>query len=351
MTLLKHIQHYKKSEGKEKQKLETELQKDSFSYLTSIAAEEFSISEHDIENLKQKIDQKTTPGGRGQGAFVGLMMGLLIGLSIFFVLFNKSKIHPSVRQWFNETSNDSLLSLNNPVSTSDTIFPVIQQNTSPYQTEHFTTMHNDLRSVNYEKLDNMQPKDIQVQLPVADHVEDEQDLVLKFAPNAPVVFIHDLKITNYSLYYGDKTQKSIDDGIPAQFDNKKEKDLITKLQEKAEAGFAGKQIKEAMRQFSKGQYSACIHAMKPLLDIHPADVNALFYTGMSFYYLNNDAQSVLYFDKVLADDNNIFHQEAEFYKALSLMRSNKTEEAKDLFLNIEKAKGFYSQRASDMLKK
>lgn len=351
MTLLKHIQDYKKGEKKEKQKLENEFQRDSLSYLSSVAAEEFSITERDIQSLNQKIDRKVKSGDRSRNTFTGLMMGLLIGLSVFFVIFNKSKIHPSVQQWLNDSSNDSLLSLNNQVSATDTTFPVIQQNASPYPAEHFTTMHNDLRSVNYEKLDDMQPKDIQVQLPVADHVNDEQDLVLKFAPNAPVVFIHDLKITNYKLYYADKIQKSIDDGIPAQFDNKKEKDLITKLQEKAEIGFAGKQIKEATFQFSKGQYAACIHAMKPLLEINPTDVNALFYTGMSFYYLKNDDQSVLYFDKVLSDDNNIFHQEAEFYKALSLMRSDKSEEAKTLFLNIEKAKGFYSQRASDMLKK
>ena len=89
-----------KSAGLSKeQKLQFEktMQQDDLSYLSSLAFEQFNVSNSDIDALTKRIDKKT---GNASGNFntilVSLLCGLFIGVSIFFVIFQKSKTHASV---------------------------------------------------------------------------------------------------------------------------------------------------------------------------------------------------------------------------------------------------------------
>jgi tetratricopeptide (TPR) repeat protein len=109
-------------------------------------------------------------------------------------------------------------------------------------------------------------------------------------------------------------------------------------------------LREAVESFSNQNYAACVADFEILLKINKADVNALFYSGMSFYFLNKKEKAIEFFNDVLENKNNIFHQEAEFYKALALVEVDNNLEAAQLLKKIVEAKGFYAQRAKELLK-
>ncbi|MBS1636755.1 MAG: hypothetical protein JST26_12640 [Bacteroidetes bacterium] len=344
------ISKYQKAGPAERHKLEQKFQSDDLSYLASAGLEELPVSAQDLHDLTQRIDRKTGLSGKSGAAFISLLCGLLIGISVFFVLFQRSKTHPSVYTALREETSANTSSLNNRVAANDTLFNLKPQAESHYSREHFSSVQNspenlDAASETPEALE-AKPVDANVV-----SVQPEEELMLKFVPNAPVIYIHDLKVTNYRLYYF-KNDRKIDltetSGVSAQYADKYDK-ANNPLQEKEFVYYAHQQIRNAMAQFSKASYGDCIYELKGLLELNSHDVNAQFYSGMSYYYLKNDPKAIEFFNKVLENENNIFHQEAAFYKAQALLRSKQNEEAVSLLKQIVSEKGFYSNRAAEIL--
>ncbi len=99
--------------------LEKNIQETDLSYLSSVAFEQFSVSESEIDALNKKIDNKTKgSSGSFNTVFVSVLCGLLIGVSVFFVIFQKSKNHPSVYQSIDEEKK--ALKLENNIAGNDT---------------------------------------------------------------------------------------------------------------------------------------------------------------------------------------------------------------------------------------
>jgi len=49
--------------------------------------------------------------------------------------------------------------------------------------------------------------------------------------------------------------------------------------------------------------------------------------------------------------NNVFHQESEYYQALCLLSMQQENEARQIFQTIINNKGFYSNRAKEIMEK
>jgi hypothetical protein len=76
----------------QQQSLDKSMQDTDLSYLSAIAFEQFNVSDEEIEKLNTKIDKKIKGGsGTFNTIFISVLCGLLIGISIFFVIFQKSK--------------------------------------------------------------------------------------------------------------------------------------------------------------------------------------------------------------------------------------------------------------------
>lgn len=333
---------------------EKAFQADELSYLSSVAAEEFAITGKDLSQLMSRIDKSApSTGGYGSTIFISLLCGVLIGMSVFFVYFNKSKNHPGGSPLI-EKPADPQLSLNNAVNETDTtlVMPAGEQ-AKPYHQEHFGSTQ-DLAPAPLEQKAIEIPEDLPSRPIAVDAytmATQEEDLVLKFVANAPVVFIHNLKVTNYRLYYFNHDKRigiQENTGLPVLYSD--ERDIAAGLPEEKDHGYyAHEEIKDAMLEFSKGQYAACIHHLQDLQRLNEEDVNALFYSGMSYYYMINDARALDCFNRVLDSENNVFHQEAAFYKAQCLLRLKQSDEARVLLKTIEQEKGFYSARAAALL--
>lgn len=168
--------------------------------------------------------------------------------------------------------------------------------------------------------------------------------------NAPVGFIVDLKVTEYDSYYatpvevrelkltGTPAKYETEDGIG---DSREEKD-----EEPVRMVPADQFLREGLIAFRDGRYGKCISKMEVLLDKNPNDINALFYTAVSYVKLEMYSKAIPLLDQIIDADNNVFDEEAEWYKALALEGNGDDAAAQELFRKIADDGGFYSRQAT-----
>lgn len=336
---------YNKLTNEQKKALEKKMQATDLNYLSSVSFEQFNVTTHEIEELNQLVDRKTK-GGSGvfNTVFISVLCGLFIGISIFFVIFQKSKNHPSVYQSIEEEKAQH--KLENFITAIDTVFPKIETK----NVEHYNTIvNNAVEMAEPEMIETLPSKPLDVNL---SEQENEKDIIFQFTPNAPTIFIHNLKITNYRLYYFKQNQSinlSSNLGLSAQYGNAS--DIEKTNLNTSNVQFAHKIIQKAMRLFNSKNNVNCIEELSVLYEYNPDDANAQFYLGMCYYQLGKYAIAQTYFQKNLDNLNNIFHQESEFYQALCLLNLKQTDEATKLLQYIANNKGFYSERAKETINK
>lgn len=341
----KDISNYNNLTKDQKRSLEKTMQETDLNYLSSVAFEQFSVSNSEIDSLNQLIDKKTKGGSSSFNTiFISVLCGLLIGISVFFVIFQKNKNHPSVYQSLTEEKAQH--KLENNISSTDTLFPEIETK----EIEHYNTIADHVEEIAVpEILETLPSKPLEFKTPEKD---EEEDLVFQFTANAPVVFIHNMKVTNYRLYYF-KNSYAIDlnmnTGVPAQYGS--QADIETAYLNKSNTYLAHKIIKKAMRFFYSKSLTNCIEELTMLYDFNHDDANAQFYLGMSYYQLGKYNVAKNFFQKNLDNINNIFHQESEYYQALCLLNLKRNEEAVKQLQIIVNNKGFYSVRAKEVLDK
>ncbi len=340
----KDISNYNNLNKSQQQVLEKDMQRDDLSYLSSVSFEQFKVSDSEISQLNLLIDKKIGgPKSSFNTMFISLLCGLLIGISVFFVIFQKSKNHPSVYQSIEE--EQAANKLNNNIAETDTVFPLIE----PKIVEHYHTIAEKIEEEPIVEMPDMLPSK-SITLPA---IEDkEEDLVFAFTPNAPVVFISNLKVTNYRMYYFRQSEAidlSINTGVAAQYSSKAE--IEKPVMNSTNTYLAHKVIAQAMRLFNSKHIVNCIEELAILYKYNKDDANAQFYLGMCYFQLNKFGIAETYFQKNLDNVNNIFHQESEFYQALCLLNLKQTDEAVKQLHNIANNKGFYSERAKETINK
>ncbi len=328
-------------------KLEKMMQQDELNYLSSVAFEQFNVNNSDLDKIHQLIDKKTKgPSQSFNTAMISLLCGLFIGISVFFVIFQKSKTHASVFQFIEP---DKAYTSLNKVTASDTVFPKIEQPVEKIIEHYSTTIDQPEEAITVEAPETMSSKTIT--LPES-NTETTEDIIFSFSPNAPVLFINNLKVANYRLYYFKQNQSinlSINTGLAAQYESN---ESIDKSRLNASDSYlAHKIIQHAMKLFNLKHYVNCIEELNLLYEFNKNDANAQFYLGMCYYLTGKYTLAQTYFQKNLDNDTNIFHQESEFYLAMCLLNTNETEKALEQLKSIVNSKGFYSLRAQDVMSK
>ncbi len=334
--------------GEQRLRAQKAMQQDELSYLSGLAFEQFAVGKEEIENLNRQIDMRA--GGKGsyfQAILISLFCGLFIGISIFFVLFHKSKTHPSV---FQAIEPDKPKELPNTVSTTDTVFPEVAQ-AVPKKEEHYNSTLNQAQepATIMESPEPMSSKTVVLPETAPDK---EEDIILTFSPNAPVVFISNLKVTNYRLYYFKQNESidlSVNTGLAAQYESKAHVENV--YINRSESFLAHKIIQRAMKLFNAKHYTNCIEELTMLYEFNKGDANAQFYLGMCYYLTGKYSSAQVFFQKNLDNDNNIFHQESDFYQAMCLLQTKQTDKALAQLQSIVNAKGFYSERAQEVISK
>ena len=110
-------------------------------------------------------------------------------------------------------------------------------------------------------------------------------------------------------------------------------------------------LKEGLIEYKKNHYQNAISNFERMAMMHPGDLNATFYNGMSNYYIGNYTEAVSLLGELSGTNkDNPFLQEARFYYALSLFYAGNREQGLNLLKRISTENNFYSDRAADSLK-
>lgn len=173
--------------------------------------------------------------------------------------------------------------------------------------------------------------------------------VKEISYNSPVVYVRDLKITDFDKYYREKVRIVPFQlpGVAARYENDKTDKLADAETERLIP--ADKILDDGLNYFNQGRYGKCISQFDLLLGHNSADINAQFYIAVCDVRLEMFGRALPLLDQVLASPNNTFHQEAEWYKALALAGAGQREKAKELLRQIISGKGFYSRQATEKL--
>ncbi|MDZ4750864.1 MAG: tetratricopeptide repeat protein [Flavobacteriales bacterium] len=104
-------------------------------------------------------------------------------------------------------------------------------------------------------------------------------------------------------------------------------------------------LEKCISAYSSSDYSSSASHFDVILNQYPTDLNAQFYGAMSYYQMSDYEKAIERFDMSSKNVFKVFREESEFYKAMSLQKIGRTEEANDLFNKIASSNGYYSKRA------
>jgi hypothetical protein len=183
--------------------------------------------------------------------------------------------------------------------------------------------------------------DLSAILPPA--IRDEQ---VRYSENAPVRFIHDLKVTDYGTLYFRPAGVDLRSGLDATYSG----DHRAYDPENQEGQvFLHEMLSEALLRYKEGSYRECLYLISQVSEKNDEDINALFYSAMCHYQLGRFRVALKGFDEILGKQNNTFHQEAEYYKALALYHDGEKSASHELLRSIAAGRGFYSAKAAELL--
>jgi len=321
------------------------------------------VSDTDMQDLHRRIDASTS---KGPGLFsskiimTGIAAMAITGSFLFYnIVFKETTVVEPVmlarKSEENAASQPAIVSLPEVIAVTAVPEDIKDKTVATkkaktiFPKENFTgTVEGTVEKVKTDPVVDPVVTDKKVVEKPA--VKEPEEKIVEPEYNAPVTYVCDLKITDYQrFYFKDISQAQVrTNNVPAPFENKLSKSmdgeelvrtqLTTDILNKGLMYFKDKNFKRANEQFAV------------LIEQNKNDVNALFYGGLSFYSVDKNDMAVKYFDRVLLSPNNVFHPEAQWYKALALLKKGDKENARQAFELIVSEKGFYAKQAREKLK-
>lgn len=280
-------------------------------------------------------------------SFISLIIGGFIGVSCFFSIYNRPKIFAAKADTI-LTDTSILKPTPEKTIALDTI--IIQHENFIYHKKEkiIDTLSHEANITDSILITPIEPINI-------NSISDKNlsPTKIKYMPNASIVYLHDLKITNYSLLYFNKNDqiKLNTSGLSAAYANKTATLNGVEGLKQESTYYLHDIIAEAMLYYNKGNYNQCINSLNTVAAYTNVDINCKFYYGMCYYNKKNFLKAKGYFEDCISNPNNTFLQEALYYKALCLIETGNLEEAKILLKQIADDGEFYSQKALIALSK
>lgn len=327
---------------------------DDLEYLAQLGFDKVSVNDNDLEDLKTKVKNRSFSYNNGiYFGFISLIIGIFIGVSLFFMVDNKPVLYSSNTP--SKIFNDSLSAIKNipaKIIMLDTI-NIVKENFihSSSTVDHVTDNEGNTYYSANDSVVMIPSKPIDVSAILNKEISESK---IKYISNAPVAYIHDLKVTNYTTLYFKKNQfvkLPLKGALSVAYANKEDINRTNPGIKQSADYFLHEEFADALLAFKKGNYGQCIYALNIISSYNDNDINCNFYLGMSYYYKKNYAKASEYLDRCIADQNNTFLQEAMFYKTLSLYENGDKELALEKFRIIADEGEFYSEKAKAYLKK
>ncbi len=170
-----------------------------------------------------------------------------------------------------------------------------------------------------------------------------------------IIIIESYKVVDYLAEYQqeydlENAAKIETKSVSAVFENEEDKKVIEKAKEEAIVEITYKAtLEKAIKLYKNQNYTQSISEFDVILTKHPEEVNALFYGAMSHYHLKRYSAAKNKFDLVLKNEATQFNEEANWYKALTLIELKENVKAKKLLKSIIQNRGFYKTKAVELL--
>jgi hypothetical protein len=110
-------------------------------------------------------------------------------------------------------------------------------------------------------------------------------------------------------------------------------------------------LRAALQAFNKGECELVSEQLEVIRSKYPDDPNARFYMAMCLERMNRYAEALVLFEKMMAEEYNVFREEAEWHTGLNLFYLGEKDRAAGVLSKIIAADGFYAGAASEELKK
>ena len=109
------------------------------------------------------------------------------------------------------------------------------------------------------------------------------------------------------------------------------------------------QLQKGLENYNNSNYQIAIEQYKIVLQSEKNNLTALYYLGLCYMELEDTKNAIQHFDKVLDIADNKYLEDAEWYKALALVKRNKVNQAKSLLQQILEKEGKYLKEATKLL--
>lgn len=165
------------------------------------------------------------------------------------------------------------------------------------------------------------------------------------------VYLNSLKTVDYRKLRDQKKIKLLKElpiGTPANQANSDDESLATTESLTKEVNYID-YLDETQRLFAKESFKRALRRYLIILDHYPDDVNAHFYSGLCYHNLGKYEKAIEHFDDSYTLAIGNFKEEAEWFKAKALLKTNDQKGAVQLLNKIVKEGGFYSEQAAELL--
>jgi hypothetical protein len=110
-------------------------------------------------------------------------------------------------------------------------------------------------------------------------------------------------------------------------------------------------INLALHKYNAAEYSEAIALFEQVLQTDASNPVGNFYQGMSYQELGKFDNAIMSYSEVIKVKNNLFVEQAEWYTALCYLQNDNRKKAYKQFQRIAENKGYYSEKASEILEK
>lgn len=165
------------------------------------------------------------------------------------------------------------------------------------------------------------------------------------------IYLSDLKVLDYRAYRSRpaiQTKQLELTGTPANQSEPGETNEEEFIWKNVDVPYI-EYLEKSMEIFSRGNNKKALARFEEIIKTYPDDLNALFYAGLCYYNLREFDKAIASFEKCSDSKYTNFNEEAEWYKAKSLLASGNKDQARSLLTKILNDNGYYSAQAKKLL--
>ena len=345
-TNLEKVESYVSGDmtASEKNNFEKEMVDNSF---LQDAVDGFSSTPHSIDYFNSKLRNKSN----SKYYIIGISLISMLLISSIFWKVNEQESIQIVSQEFTQPIEIEILPIEieslQVISKQDEITTVILAEKNKVRPIENTITETELKK-------DFTLEIVELSIPDDEEFEDEIiQTVVKVKINYPFTYYNDLAVVDYRRY--ENREKSIAkttyvySGVGANYEGESSKNKSEFTEKTVQVSYMA-YLEESMWYFSKAKYKNALKRFDVISIQYKADLNALFYGGLSNYNLGRFTFALTNFESITNLEDTPFYEEALWYKVKTKIKLEQFKSAKLDLKTIISDRGFYAKQAMELIK-